>query len=135
MIVWDKREVVGDWVRQRIKYVNSWGEWYQAIGFARNGELVGGVVYNLYSGHDIAIHVASDGTRRWVNRENLRATFGYPFCQLKVNRLTGYVPAKNADARRFDEHLGFIYEGTLREALPDDDIAVYGMLRRECRFI
>ena len=56
--------------------------------------------------------------------------------QLGCRRVTGYVPAANARARRLDEHLGFVYEGRLREALPDgQDVLVLGMLRRECRWL
>ncbi len=135
-VVYDERERVGEWVRERVGLYESWGEWYQAIGLERDGELVAGVVYNFYSrGNDIAIHVASDGSRRWMTREFLRAVFRYPFIQLGVRRVTGYVPASNADARRFDEHIGFVQEGVMREAANGEDMVVYGMLARECRYL
>jgi RimJ/RimL family protein N-acetyltransferase len=55
--------------------------------------------------------------------------------QLGVQRVTGYVPASNAAALRFDRHLGFVEEGRLREALPGgEDVIVLGMLKRECRW-
>ncbi|WP_369674540.1 hypothetical protein, partial [Enterococcus faecium] len=56
-----------------------------------------------------------------------------PFVQWNLRRVTGLVPAKNADALRFDLHLGFEREGYLKHALPDDDLIVLGMTRE--RFI
>ena len=61
--------------------------------------------------------------------------FDYPFNQLGVNRITGLVAKKNKEARRFDEHLGFKYEGNMRHALADDDMLIYGMLKRECKWL
>jgi RimJ/RimL family protein N-acetyltransferase len=98
-----------------------------------DGELLAVVVFNLYSGADIAMHIAAVPGRRWMTREFLRVAFRYPFVQLGCRRVSGFVPASNADAQRFDEHLGFRREGLMRHALPDDDIIVYGMLREEAR--
>ena len=63
------------------------------------------------------------------------AAFMHPFVQWKLRRVTGLVPAKNTKALRFDLHLGFVREGYLRNALPDDDIIVLGMLREECIYL
>ena len=125
---------MGEWAKDRIGYVENWGEWYQAIGLERRGVLIAGCVFNFYTGSDISVHIASD-SRRWATHEFLRACFGYPFHQLKVRRLTGYVPSKNAAARKLDEHLGFRLEGVKRDALPDDDLCIYGMTRAECRWL
>ena len=134
-LILDERERCGDWAQARIPHVPSWGEWYQTIGLERDGELVAVVVYNFYSGADIAMHVAAVPGKRWLTRDFLRAAFRYPFAQLECQRVTGYVPASNAVALAVDRHLGFVYEGRLREALPGgEDVIVLGMLKRECRF-
>jgi RimJ/RimL family protein N-acetyltransferase len=71
-----------------------------------------------------------------MTRDFLRVAFRYPFVQLGCNRVTGYVPASNADALRFDLNLGFKIEGRMREAIETgEDVLVLGMLRGECRFI
>jgi RimJ/RimL family protein N-acetyltransferase len=71
-----------------------------------------------------------------LSRHFLKEAFRYPFEQLCVDRITGLVPARNLEAQRFDEHLGFVLEGRARRALPDgDDLLIYGMLREECRWI
>lgn len=81
------------------------------------------------------MHIAAIAGSRWLTKSFLKAAFAYPFNQLKVNRVTGYVPAKNMAARRLDLHLGFKVEGVMRKALADDDVIVMGMLREECRFL
>jgi RimJ/RimL family protein N-acetyltransferase len=105
------------------------------IGLERDGELVAVVVFDTFSRYDVHMHIASDGTARWMSKELLFAAFGYPFTQLGMNRITGMVPAKNATAIEFDKHIGFVLEGRCRNALADDDIVIFGMLRSECRFI
>lgn len=131
-IILNERDRCAEWARARIPHVPSWGEWCEAIGLEDDG-LLAVVVYNLYSGSDIAMHIAAVPGRRWMTREFLRVAFRYPFVQLGCRRVSGYVPASNTDAQRFDEHLGFAREGLMRHALPDDDIIVYGMLREEAR--
>jgi RimJ/RimL family protein N-acetyltransferase len=42
----------------------------------------------------------------------------------------------NETAKKFDEHVGFIQEGVIREAFEDgEDAILYGMLRSECRYL
>jgi RimJ/RimL family protein N-acetyltransferase len=127
------REKVGEWVKARIRHVDTWGEEYRAIGFERHGQLVSGVVYNHFSGNDIAMNVA--GTGLWASPDALKVYFNYPFIQLKCQRVTAYVASKNRKCLALVERLGFIPEGRLREGLPDDDLLMLGMLRRECRWI
>jgi len=105
------------------------------IGLERDGKLVAVVVFDGFSECDCNIHIASDGTRAWMNKELLLRTFAYPFVQLGYRRITGLVPAKNAQALAFNEHLGFEREGLCRYGLPDDDLVIMGLLRERCRFI
>jgi RimJ/RimL family protein N-acetyltransferase len=134
-VILNERDRCAEWARQRIPHVPSWGEWCEAIGLEEDGELLAVVVFNFMSECDIAMHVAAIPGRRWLNREFLRVAFRYPFVQLKLQRVTGYVPEKNVDALRFDSHLGFQREGLMRRALPDDNVVVLGMLREECRWL
>jgi RimJ/RimL family protein N-acetyltransferase len=134
VIVFD-RERLGNWALERIPYAGVWESWYQAIGLERDGRIIASVVYTHFTGYDIAMHVAAERGRMWARPSFLRACFTYPFEQLQCRRVTGYVPAKSADVLAFDRKLGFVYEGRLRKALPDDDLVVLGMLREECRYI
>ena len=133
-IILNERDRCAEWARARIPHVPSWGEWCEAIGLEDDG-LLAVVVYNLYSGADIAMHIAAVPGARWMTRSFLRAVFRYPFVQLECRRVSGFVPASNAAALRFDRHLGFVDEGRMREALPNgEDVIVLGMLKRECRW-
>lgn len=107
----------------------------QAIGWQENGQLRAVTLWDGFSACDCNIHIASDGSGKWLRRPFLRASFWHPFVQFNLRRVTGLVPAKNAAALRFDLHLGFVREGLIRNALPDDDIIILGMLREDCRFL
>ncbi len=133
MIISQPKEQIADFVSRIQGEHLPWGN-FSALGWVRNGKLVGGVVYNHFSGKNICMHVAGIG-KSWLTPEFLHAAFDYPFGQLKLARVTGLVPKKNKAARTFDEHLGFRLEGCMRHALPHDDLLMYGMLERECRFI
>lgn len=128
------RERIGEWAKTRIPHVESWGE-YSAIGLERDGQILAAVIYNHYTGPNVMTSIAGAPGRRWLTRDYLRAIFRYPFVQLEVRRITALVATRNAESRRFVEHLGFTIEGLMRHAEVDDDLMVYGMLRQECRYL
>lgn len=103
------------------------------IGLERDGELVAGVIYEGYNGHNIWMHVAIPGR---ITRDFLRYAFHYPFIELGCRRVSGYVEASNARARRFDERLGFQQEAILQGAASDGgDVILYRMNREDCRYV
>ena len=134
IIVAQPKEAIAEFVSARQGQVNEWGD-YTALGLIRGGVLVAGVIYNHFSGPNILMHVGAVPGRQWLNRRFLFAAFDYPFNQLGCRRVTGLVPKRNKVARKFDEHLGFVYEGNMQHALPDDDLIVYGLLREKCKWI
>jgi RimJ/RimL family protein N-acetyltransferase len=106
------------------------------IGQYKDGKIIAGVVYNLYNGPSICMHVAGEPGGRWLTRDFLFRAFAYPFIQLGCNRVTGLVRIDNMEARRFDEHLGFKQEGVIRKGASDGtDMILYGMLKEECRWL
>lgn len=107
----------------------------RALGWQENGELRAVTLYDGFSAADCNMHIASDGKPHWFRRQFLVASFMHPFVQWKLRRVTGLVPSKNIKALKFDLHLGFVREGLLRHAAPDDDIIVLGMLKSECIYI
>lgn len=126
-------EVV-EWVAKRVNEHGNFGA-AQGIGWAKGGELVAGVVFNDFNGPNICMHVASDGTKRWMTREFLRTCFDYPFNQCGVKRITGLVGEGNVEARKFDEHIGFVLETQLWGAHPTGNLMVYVMWRYQCRWL
>jgi len=133
-LIYGQEERLLPWAEQRIG-TGPFRRDAFAIGLEKDGELVAAVVFDNFSACDVNMHIASDGTKRWMNKELLLAAFAYPFVQLKLNRVTGLVPAKKAEVVKFDQHLGFKIEGYCHKALPDDDIIILGLLRANCRFI
>lgn len=125
---------VVEWVAKKTNEFGNFGA-AVGIGLERDGKLVAGVVYNEWNGVNINMHVASDGSKRWMTREYLKACFEYPFNQAKVLRVTGLVGEGNLAARKFDEHLGFELETTLKRAHPTGDLLVYVMWKERCKWI
>lgn len=105
-----------------------------SIGRVEDGRLLGGVIYNDYTGASISIHVASFDPN-WIDRAMLWVTFDYPFNQLKVNKLFGQVPASNAQALAFDLHVGFKIEARIKDVFPDGDLILVSMYRDDCKWL
>lgn len=123
------------YVSQNIPGKDKFPEDSPSIGLLEDGKLIAGVVFNMYTGNGIMLHVAAT-KNNWLNREFLRAVFSYPFKQLGCTRISGVVRVDNDKAQRFDEHLGFVKEGVIREGDDDGcDLILYGMLKRECRWL
>lgn len=112
-------------------------EWsaYSAIGLEKDGELIGGVVYDQYNGPNIFAHIAGKPGTRWLTRAFLHAMYHYPFIQLGVERITGPVSSVNLEAIRLDTHMGFVHEATLRRAAPNGDLLLFVMWKENCRFL
>jgi len=105
------------------------------IGLKRDGKIVGGVAYDGFNGANINIHVASDGSRSWLNREFLWYVFYFPFVELGCKRVTGVVPSYNEGAIHFDEKVGFEFETTLKDAHPKGDLLIYKMTPDKCKWL
>lgn len=105
-----------------------------ALGLVEDGKIIAGVAYTDFNGANINMHVVAIG-KRWLTREYLWTCFHYPFEYLKVKRITGLVAETNMAARRFDEHLGFKLEATLKDAHPTGAIRVYVMRKENCRWL
>lgn len=134
MIIVDRPDIIGPWVCER-----AGGTWIEgrgtAIGLTDDKQIVAGVLYEDFNGANVNMHVAAIPGRKWLNREFLKICFDYPFNQLGVKRVTGIVPSYNKDAMRFDLHLGFNLEATLKDAHPEGDLNILVMRRENCRWL
>lgn len=133
MMIYGKDAEVIQWVSNGLDI--TFPPLSRAIGLARDGKIIAGVVYHdfRYERH-IEMSMYST-TPRWATKESLYYFFSYPFIQLNCARVTAVTSETNRHTQRFLERLGFTKEGVLREAYPDGDAIVYGMLKDECRYL
>ncbi len=107
-----------------------------AIGLERDGALVAATVYEGFNGANVWVHLAAEPGAKWMTRGYLRYCFHYPFNELGVQRLSGYVDASNVNAIRLNEHLGYQREAVLKGAgVNGADVILYVMHKSDCRFI
>lgn len=124
---------VAEWVRRHFGHEVEWGP-CAAVGIARDGELIAGVVFNNFRWPSIEASIAS--TRPdWASRRNLAAIFAYPFRQLDCRRVGALTEVTNQPVRAFLCRLGFRQEGICRDALVSGDAVIFGMIRAECRWL
>lgn len=96
--------------------------------------LLGGVVYQNFTGESIAMHVASL-VPTWLNRDLLWVSFDYPFNQLGVKRVFGQVPETNITALEFDLRIGFKVLTKIDGVFRDGGVFVIVLEREDCRWL
>lgn len=97
-------------------------------------DLVGGILYQGYTGASVQMHVA--GFRpRWLNRDLLWVAFDYPFTQLGVKKVFGQVGVHNTKALEFDRNLGFKEEARIADVYPEGDMILMSMYKSDCRWL
>lgn len=133
-LIYDQQERLLEWAIDHIG-IEAFRPDAKAIGLVREAGLVAVVVFDNFSKCDCNMHIASNGSRLWLNKAFLLASFSYPFTQLKLRRVTGLVPEGNEDALRFDQNLGFVIEGRHPDAETNGALISLGLLRRNCRFL
>ena len=110
-------------------------EWSKPIAFGVtiDGQLIGGVVYDNYRGHDVEMSCA--GQPGWLDRWLIKRFFEYPFVHLGCCRVTALVRETNEHALDFDKRLGFKVEGFHEDGYaPGEGMYSLGMLKRNCRW-
>lgn len=105
----------------------------RAIGSVRGGRLVGGVIYDNY--RDGWIEMSCAGEPGWLSKGRLAVIFAYPFLQLGCRGVFALVRRRNAKSRKLVEGLGWRRPYGVPEGFKDDDMVIYTMLRRECRWL
>ncbi len=133
MIDWAHSDDVARWVVRRIPHM---AQDIEAIRpFVAAGVLVGGmpaagVIFQNFMPmyRSIEISCAAENPR-WASRGHLAELLTYAFVANDCERITLLIPARNRRARRFNEGIGFVSEGTVRRGFGGDDAIIYGMLR------
>lgn len=132
-----KKIVIGQQVVEWVaKKTNEHGNYGAAVGIGvEDGEIVAGVVLNQYNGASMCIHVASDGSKRWLTKELLWFVFHYAFEQARVKVLIGLIGSKNTASHRFNLHLGFVEEHRIPDAHPDGELLIHILRKENCRWL
>ena len=99
-----------------------------------DGALLGGVIYNGYTGAAMNIHIAAFSSV-WINIDMLWVCFHYPFVQLNLSKLVGQVPSSNSIALEFDLKIGFKEEARVKDVFPDGDLVIVSMRREDCKWL
>ena len=139
MIVTQPKELIAKFVADRVDCPNYWGE-YTALAKIDNTGIIVGVLYNNFTSDksgivDCQMHVASRPGSKWATREFLYHAFNYPFNQIGCKRITGIVKESSPKIIQFDEKLGFVREGIVRQAMDGENLILMGMLKSECRWL
>lgn len=106
----------------------------QCLAREQDGVLLGGVVYQGYTGASIQMHMAGFA-RNWANRDMLWVAFDYPFNQLGCGKVFGQVPESNVKALEIDLKLGFKIVAKVEDVFPDGACLVLALAREDCRWL
>ena len=127
-IVWDEERRVGNWVCAELNWNFDSGK-HVAIGLESSGNLVAGVVYDKFNKRSIAMNIVGKGN--WATRDFIAAILKYPFLQLGVQRLFGFIDSTNTRSRRFAEHLGMSLVTVVEGAGEVQDLCIYCMTEQQ----
>lgn len=104
------------------------------ISRLENEQLLGGVIYQNFTGESVAMHMAGFHPR-WVNRDLIWVSFDYPFRQLGVKRVFGQVPESNTRALEFDLRFGFKVVTKIDGVFRDGGVIVIMLEREDCKWL
>lgn len=99
-----------------------------------DGRLLGGVIYDGFTGSCVFIHQAGF-TKHWLSRDMLWVAFDYPFNQLGVKKLCGTIPSTNPGLLAMNLKLGFQVEHAIEDGYPGGNMLILSMTRDECRWL
>lgn len=108
--------IVSEWVARHIPHMTEFGP-SSAIGVIdEDGRPMAGVVFHDYQPTYGTIQLsAAAETPRWATKNVIGAILGYPFRQLRVHKVWTATQHTNERALRFNNGIGFVKEGTLRD--------------------
>jgi hypothetical protein len=98
------------------------------------GNLMGGVIYDGFTGGCIFMHQAGF-SKNWLVGDMMWIVFDYQFNQLHVNKVAGTINSNNKELLDFNLRLGFKEEARIKNAYRDGDMVVLTMERAACRWL
>jgi RimJ/RimL family protein N-acetyltransferase len=114
----------------------NWSDGQKGIVLKRDSEIIAACLYVENNGTNCFVHLAGKAGKRWLTRNFLYWCFHYPFVQVGLKRMTGWIEATNEDSIRFAEHIGMTREATLKGAGQNGvDVHLYVITRENCRYV
>lgn len=136
-LIVNQDKIVGQFVAERVSGVRNYRDFgeFRAIGLARAGKLVAGVVLTAYTGFDVTLTIAADSPR-WATRPFIEYVFALVFTEYKCVRVSAVVSKRNRVGRKFAEWLNFKIEGVRPYGYDGVADAInYGMLKAKCPWL
>lgn len=106
----------------------------RVISRSKGGVLLGGNIYNGYTGESIQLHMAGFSPA-WANRTFLWYAFDYPFRQLQCRRVFGISPQANSKALDIQRRLGFKEVARIDGVFPEGAAVISAMEHDKCRWL
>lgn len=128
------RAAVANWVLEQCQSKGRFFDDFKTIAALVGDRIIGAVVFDSFTEHDCELHIALTD-KRSVTRANIRQIFEYPFKQLGLARVTVQVNESNARSLEFVQRLGFTLEGVKKHGNGKEDKFMFGMTKRNCRWL
>jgi RimJ/RimL family protein N-acetyltransferase len=137
----EPRKQIKDWVQGQIQYPCGINEdFYRTLGAVKDGQLIGGVIFHdvriLPHGYECEITTSGKDNELWLTPKGVKLFLTIAFVHIDCVRIVAAVHPENKKSINLIEKFGFVQEGRLRDRCgPGEDILIYGMLRRECKWL
>lgn len=129
-------QLLGPWVWEQMESTEYTSVGKSALGYVDDdGSIRWAVVYDEYNpGGSIQMHTAITHPK-YVTRRAISAVFEYPFYQLGVKKVLGFVNSENYKALAFDIRLGFQVEAVVNDVYDIGDLYILSMTQEQCRWL
>lgn len=104
------------------------------IARVKDGHLLGGVIFQQYTGSSIELHMAAMDSS-WLSRDYIWAVFAYPFLQLKCRKVFARIKETNERTLAIARRIGFKLEAKLDDAYPDGALMLLSLRPEDCRWL
>lgn len=129
-------QLLGPWVWDQMGSTTYSSTGKSAMGFVDDdGTIRWAVVYDHFEkGGSVQMHIALTDPK-YVTRRAISAVFEYPFYQLGVKKVLGFVNSENLKALSFDLRLGFEVEAIVNDVYERGDLYILSMTQEQCRWL
>ena len=122
---------VGHWTAKQLDG-GYFEERSRAIGLAKDGEIIAGVIYENWNGQSIFCHIAIEGR---ITASYLAAIFDYPFNVCEIEKIIVPVDSANKKSVALVEKMGFAEEARVKDGMADGDLILFTLAKKDCKYL